>query len=83
MRKLKAVLTLLAVFGSLAVVMKPARQADMGGLFGSTWGAAGAYVGTIVGGIAGGLAGSAIAPGPGTVIGEMTGSDLGMLVGAA
>ena len=83
MRKLKAVTALAMLVASMAFVPRQVVRSDLGGLVGSYWGAVGAAVGAIAGGIVGGLAGSAIAPGPGTVIGEMSGSDLGMLVGGA
>lgn len=78
---LAAILMVTATIGLAPTTMRP--QADLGGLVGSYWGAIGAAVGAVAGGVVGGLAGSAIAPGPGSVIGEMSGSDLGMLVGGA
>ena len=83
MSKVKAVVAILMVLAAFASVRQPVRHADIGGLFGSYWGGWAAAAGAIVGGIGGGLAGSAIAPGPGTVLGEMSGSDIGMLVGGA
>jgi hypothetical protein len=83
MRKVKATLVFAGLLTAFSVVARPARPADIGAAIGGNWGAWGALAGGIIGGIAGGLAGSAILPGPGTVVGEMTGSDLGIIVGGA
>jgi hypothetical protein len=83
MRRVRAAVALVVLLVGMGLAPYAATRTDVGGMIGGRWGLIGAGIGAIGGGILGGLAGSFLAPGPATVIGEMSGSDLGMLVGGA
>jgi len=90
MKKTILALLILIAFG-LAMIshLSEPPSSDLGWLVGKkttrkeVWAAAGAAVGMVVGAIAGGILGNILAPGPGTVLGCLTGKDLGMIGGGA
>lgn len=90
MKKTILSLLVLAAFG-LAMIshLSEPPSSDLGYLFGKkatrndTWAAVGAAVGCVAGAIGGGLLGNLLAPGPGGVIGALSGKDLGIIIGGA
>lgn len=90
MKKAILALLILVAFG-LAMIshLSEPPSSDLGWLVGkktrrgATWMAAGAAIGCVAGAIGGGILGSMLAPGPGTVLGALTGKDLGIILGGA